>query len=361
MSKELVVNVPINNLSFGNVSVNLLREMWKREMDISLFPIGNNPDLSTFDKLPQEFITWINQSIQHRFTGISRDIPTFKLWHLNGSESRITEKQYLFTFHETNSATSVESTIANLQNGTIFSSEFSKGIFESSGCSNATSVKLGFDEDFSKLDKQYYKDKIIFGISGKLEKRKHTAEIIKLWIKKYGENYDYRLHCLITNPFYSQEEMQFAIKDMVGDSSVGNVTFYLPQATNTLMNDWLNSIDIDLSGLSGGEGWNLGSFNSTCLGNWSIVLNHTSHKDWATEENSILVQPNGMESAEDGKFFVKGDSFNQGNIFSFDDNDVIAAMEKAETLAKTENEKGIQMGKDLTYAKTLDSILEFIK
>ena len=141
--------------------------------------------------------------------------------------------------------------------------------------------------------------------------------------------------------------MQFAIKDMVGDSNVGNVTFYMPQATNTLMNDWLNSIDIDLSGLSGGEGWNLGAFNSTCLGNWSIVLNHTSHKDWATEDNSVLVQPNGMESAEDGKFFVKGDSFNQGNIFSFDDNDVIAAMEKAEGLAKTENEKAFRWGKIL--------------
>jgi hypothetical protein len=361
MKKELVVNVPLNSLSFGNVSVNLLREMWKRNMDISLFPVGNSVDLSTFDKLDPGFSKWMDIAIKSRLDGISRDIPTFKLWHLNGAENRITEKQHLFTFHELNFATQTETAIANLQNNIIFSSNFSKEIFNTSGCKNTHSVKLGFDEDFCKLDKKFYEDKVVFGISGKIEKRKHTVKIIKLWINKYGGDFKYRLHCLITNPFFKPEEMQAMIKEIIGTSEAGNVIFYTPQTTNTLMNDWMNAVDIDLSGLSGGEGWNLGAFNSTCLGKWSIVLNHSAHKDWATPENCILIEPSGMESAEDGKFFVKGNDFNQGNIFTFDDDDVIASMEKSEALATTLNTKGVELGEELTYAKTLESILDIIK
>tara|TARA_R110000824_G_scaffold3379_1_gene15975 strand:- start:6202 stop:7287 length:1086 start_codon:yes stop_codon:yes gene_type:complete len=361
MKKELIVNVPLNGLSFGNVSVNLLREMWKRKMAVSVFPIGSAVDISAFDKLDPDFLNWLNSSVTGRLDGISSEVPSLKLWHLNGSENRITEKQHLFTFHEVNFVTQIESSLANLQNSAIFSSEFSKDLFNANGCRNTHSVKLGFDEDFSILDKRYYEDKVIFGLTGKLEKRKHTAQIIKLWINKYGGNYKYRLHCLVHNPFYKPEEMQAIMQDIVGTSDAGNVIFHPPQATNTLVNDWLNSIHIDLSGLSGGEGWNLGAFNSTCLGKWSIVLNHTSHKDWATDENSILLEPNGMESAEDGKFFIKGNDFNQGNIFTFDEEEVIAAMEKAETLAPTLNQKGVDLGKELTYSKTLDSILDIIK
>ena len=95
-------------------------------------------------------------------------------------------------------------------------------------------------------------------------------------------------------------------------------------------------------------------------GKWSIVLNHTAHKDWATAKNSILLEPSGTESAEDGKFFVNGNDFNQGNIFTFDDEEVLGAMEKGESLAKTQNMKGVELGKELTYSKTLDSLLDII-
>ena len=54
--------------------------------------------------------------------------------------------------------------------------------------------------------------------------------------------------------------------------------------------------------MSGAEGWNLPAFNATALGKWSIVLNSSSHTDWANSDNSILVEPNGTETAEDGNF-----------------------------------------------------------
>ena len=84
--------------------------------------------------------------------------------------------------------------------------------------------------------------------------------------------------------------MNQAVSQALEGKRYGNINFLPYLKTNSEVNDFLNAIDIDLSGLSGGEGWNLPSFNATALGKWSIVLNATSHTDWATQSNSILVE-----------------------------------------------------------------------
>ena len=131
--------------------------------------------------------------------------------------------------------------------------------------------------------------------------------------------------------------------------------------TNSEVNEFVNAIDIDLSGLSGAEGWNLPSFNASALGKWSIVLNATSHKDWANSDNSILVEPSGKIEAYDNMFFQKGSTFNQGNIYSFDNEEVISAMENAENICKKENKEGLKLQNTFSYGKTLDKILKYIK
>ena len=50
--------------------------------------------------------------------------------------------------------------------------------------------------------------------------------------------------------------------------------------------------------------------------------------------------------------------FNQGNIHTFNEIDLIEAMEKAESLCKIENKEGIKMKDKFTYKNTLERILE---
>ena len=358
---KLVVEAPINSLSFGNVSVNFLREMYKKQMDIALFPIGEQADLDAYNKLDKEFIEWLQKSINSRYSILKSDVPTFKIWHINGSEKRITEKQYLYTFYELDTPTDAEKSIVNLQTKTIFSSNYARKSFKLFDCENTESVPLGFDTDFHKTEKEYLKDKIHFGLIGKFEKRKHTAKIIKAWVKKYGNNYKYQLSCLITNPFLKSEQMNQMLQEAVEGKHYGNINFIPYLKTNSEVNDLLNAIQIDLSGCSGAEGWNLPSFNSTALGKWSIVLNSSSHKDWATDNNSILLQPNGKELAADGLFFGQDTLFNQGNIYTFDTDEFISAMETAESKAETINEEGLKLQKEFTYEKSLNKILELIQ
>jgi len=349
---RLIYKGPINSLSFGNVSFNLLKEMFNQSMEVSIFPIGKT-DLSAFSGITESFKSWLQDGINNRYEKLNKDDTTLQLWHLNGSEERISYKKILYTFYELDEPTKEELKLSEFQDRTVFSSSYAQDKFPNSHFS-----PLAFDNTFHKIDKEYMPGKTHFGLMGKFEKRKHTKKIIQSWIKKYGNNYKYQLTCCITNPFFKKDDMNGIINNIMGGQRVGNVNFlpYLPK--NSQVNDFLNSIDIDLGGMSGAEGWNLPSFNATCLGKWSVVLNATSHKDWATDKNSILVDPDGKEPVYDETFFIKDSQFNQGNIYTFDEDEFISAMEQAEKKCKINNDEGEKLKDVFTYENTLNKILQ---
>ena len=154
--------------------------------------------------------------------------------------------------------------------------------------------------------------------------------------------------------------MKGLINQTLEGNHYNNINFLPHLATNSEVNEYLNSIDIDLGGLSGGEGWNLPSFNATCLGKWRIVLNSTSHKDWANKDNSILIEPSGEMAVSDGVFFTDNQAFNQGTFYTWTEDEAISAMELAESKMGQVNTEGVKMGDKLTYENTVDSILSII-
>jgi len=357
---KLLVNAPINSLSFGNVTVNILKHLHKKNVDLCLFPIGENVDIQAYDKLDNSFRDYLQFSTNSRYEKIDADIPSFKLWHINGSESRLSKNQSLFTFHETSDITTVEKNLLNLQDNVFVSSNYSKGIFELNGIKNVHYVPLGFDSDFHKTNKVYLPDKIHFGLLGKIERRKNTSRIIKTWLKIFGNNPKYQLSCAISNRFLHPNDFQNELLNITEGKTYNNLNMVSYMQTNSEVNDFLNSIDIDLGGLSGGEGWNLPSFNATALGKWSVVLNATSHKDWATEKNSILINPSKLKNSHDGRFFVKGQAFNQGDFFDITDEEMESAILKSVEYAKKENPEGEKLKNEFTYEKTTETILNVI-
>ena len=357
---KLLFDAPINELSFGNVSLNLIKEFKKKNVELGIFPTRGAVNISSFD-LDQETLKYIEDAINNRYSFISEDIPALKLWHLDGAEDRKAPKQFLFTFYECSEPTEVEMAIANSQNRTIFSSKYSRDIFKQKGCDKAESVTLGFDDDFKVLDDKGLEGVIHFGLMGKFERRKHTAKIIQTWLNKYGNNNKYQLTCCVNNPFFKDDGMQQAIQQTLQGHRFTNINFLPRLQKNSEVNELLNSIDIDLTGLSGGEGWNLPAFNATCLGKWSVVLNETSHKDWATEENSILVESNAKFDCYDNMFFKQGINFNQGQFYDWSVDEAVAAMEKAESKVGQINSEGRKLAEEMSYSKTVYGILAYIQ
>jgi glycosyltransferase involved in cell wall biosynthesis len=354
---KLLVNAPINALSFGNVSVNILRELFKKNIDLIFFPIGDKAEMDAYDKIEPDFVKYLQAATNDRYSKISKDIPSLKLWHIFGSETRYSKNQSLFTFHEVSEVTNIEKNLLSLQDRVFVSSNYTKNIFNLNGLDNVTHVPLGFDNDFQITNKTYLQDKIHFGILGKFENRKNTARIIKSWLKLFGNKPEYQLSCAITNPFLDKARFQNELLKVLEGKQYNNLNFVPYMQTNSEVNDYLNSIDIDLGGLSGAEGWNLPSFNATALGKWSVVINATAHKDWATKDNSILIEPSSLKDCYDDVFFKKGQSFNQGQFFDISDQEMDNAILKSLSYAKTPNPEGLKLQKQFTYEKTVETIL----
>jgi glycosyltransferase involved in cell wall biosynthesis len=354
---RLLVNAPINALSFGNVSVNILRELFKKNIDLVFFPIGDKAEMDAYDKIDPNFVKYLQSATNDRYSKISKDIPSLKLWHIFGSETRYSKNQSLFTFHEVSEVTNLEKNLLKLQDNIFVSSNYTKNIFNLNGLDNVTHVPLGFDNDFQITNKTYLQDKIHFGILGKFENRKNTARIIKSWLKLFGNKPEYQLSCAITNPFLDKARFQNELLKVLEGKNYNNLNFVPYMQTNSEVNDYLNSIDIDLGGLSGAEGWNLPSFNATALGKWSVVINATAHKDWATKDNSILIEPSSLKDCYDDVFFKKGQSFNQGQFFDISDQEIDDAILKSVSYAKKPNPEGLKLQKQFTYEKTVETIL----
>jgi hypothetical protein len=96
----MILEGPINNLSLGNVTFNIARELIKRNelSAMGLPPCVNNAQLNAFDKASEEVKKEIVNKLLNFTKTFSSDEIGLKLWHINGSERRITKKTNTFLF-----------------------------------------------------------------------------------------------------------------------------------------------------------------------------------------------------------------------------------------------------------------------
>ena len=131
--------------------------------------------------------------------------------------------------------------------------------------------------------------------------------------------------------------------------------------TNAEYNDFLNSANIVI-GMSGGEGWGLPEFQSVALGKHAVMLNAHAYKDWANRVNSVMIDPLSKIEVYDDLFFKKGQPFNQGKIFDFNEDDFIEGCEEAIKRVKSNpvNEEGKKLQTKFSYENTVDELLKLI-
>jgi hypothetical protein len=360
---SLSLNLPVNSLSFGQISTLVLRELFKFNKDVLLIPIGN-ADLSTQSDVSQEFGTWIQNSISQSLVKHSKKSKIFKLWHINGSFESYSDNQVLLSFYELDQPTLVELNTVKNNNKVLFSSKETVDLYKNLGCKNVEYIPLAFDKyNFNVIDKNYFvDDRIVFNLVGKLEKRKHHLKLIQLWANKFGNNKKYSLQCSIFNHFMKPEDQNNFISQALQGKSYFNINFLPFMGQNKIYNDFLNSANI-IIGMSGGEGWGLPEFHSVAMGKHSVIMNAHGYKSWANEDNSVLVEPNSKIEAYDGIFFHKGHPYNQGNIYDFNGDDFISACELA--LKKVEKDKinraGLKLQDEFSSDKLVNNILSHIE
>ncbi|MFA5234045.1 MAG: hypothetical protein WC390_06545 [Sulfurimonas sp.] len=361
---EVAFNIPVNSVSFGQVSYGILNALYKKDptKNYPIFPIGGQVDLAAY-KVEQGFVDWLQKNINSAQSVHSRKTPIVKLWHLMGSLESFSEKQNLITFFELDNLIHNEINVIKNQNKVFVTSNYTKQIFEDFGAKNVVYCPLGFDSThFFDTKKKYFSDgRISFLLPAKLEHRKRTLKTLATWAKKYGNSHKYHLNAAISNVFMKSEDQNALINQALQGKKYWNINLlpFLPQ--NLQVNDLLNSCDIVL-GMSGGEGFGLMEMHSLALGKHGVILNAHAYKDYATEENSVLVSPNGKIPVYDNIFFRQGTGWNQGQIYDWDEEDFLEGCEAAIKRVEKDrvNTEGLKLQEKFSYHKTVDVILENI-
>ena len=355
----LTVEAPINHLSLGNCSVAILREFWKKKIDINLIPIGPY-DVGAFDKYEPEFLAWLKESSKG-LSRFSKNDDYLKLWHINGSHSRIGKRNFLYTFHELNKLTAAETNICAQYDKVFVPCEWNKEIFQNNGLTNVDSVPLGFDSvHFKQLKGRHYDQNLTcWSIYGKFEKRKAHLEAIKGWIELYGNKPNHVLHLSLSNPFLQRGEEIKIILNQLGLPAIPHYINFLGfSSLNSEYNKVLNVADIVID-MSRGESFSLPSFQAVALGKHAVLHNATGIKQWANAQNAVLVESSGEIEPWDGRFFGPGQDFNQGNYYDWNMDQYKDALKKAFTRSTfdRENKEGLKLAETFTWQKCAEGIL----
>lgn len=363
-----ILNIPVNNLSFGNVSFGILNELYNREYNDFLIQDIGQPNLSAFDKIRSDskFLDWFNPKRDKFLSKYNKEFNTLKLWHIANSETSVSKKQFLFTFHELDQLTENEVNILNNQEHVFVSTSYSKDVFESHGVQvPVTVVPLGFDNLHFSVNEERKKvpsNICVWYICGKFENRKRHEKTIKAWIKKYGNQPNHILNLSIYNSFFSPEQNQAVLSHLFeGKPKPFNVNIHGYYDTLAEVNNILNVSDIAID-MSGAEAWSIPSFNAVALGKHAIIHNNTGMKEWANDENSVLIEPSDKISAVDNVFFKPNSDFNVGNIFDYDVEEFSDKLDVVYNKWKSNpiNTNGLKLQDQFTWKKSVDKILEVI-
>lgn len=356
----------INPLSFGYITNGILKELFKNQIEFNFFPIGGNLDWSCFDKTSDEFKNNINNNANNSIKKFNINNNSLKLWHINQSWHKLSKnKNYLLTFHELDQLTDEEVNILNSYDKVFVTSNFSKTVFEDYGVkSKVVYVPMGVDSEifYDLKQKRPFDDIIVFSIFGKAEKRKATSKTVQAWIKKYGGDHRYKLHLYVTNPFFKPEQMNQVYSQIFNNQQKPfNVDLFPYLPTNSHLNAAYNSTDIVID-MSGGESISLGSLNCVSMGKHGVVHYNSGMKDWATEENSVLIKSNGKEPVYDGIFFQQGQKFNSGNIYTYNIDDFLNGCDLAIKKFKNNplNIEGLKLQNSYSFKAGADILIKEI-
>lgn len=359
---------PVNALSLGNVTVSLMRELFRRNEPFVWFPMhGHPPDLSAQlpDPVFEQKLHAAMVGAHHRY---SRKSPALLHWHVNGAlSSPSANGNHLLTYMELDQLTPSEVNVLKQQAKVYVSSSFTAQVMAQYGIS-ATYVPLGFDaHNFRGLDQRpRIEGATSFLLAGKWEKRKGHAQVLRAWAKRYGNNARYRLNCAVHNTFLGRNpEEAWAntvnrVMEALGGKHYWNIVLHPWAPDNATYNVTLQSSEIVIA-MSGGEGRDLPCYHATALGAWPVAMRAHAYLDYLNDTNAVLVSPNGKQPAADGVHFAQNGPFNVGNLFTFDDDAFIAACEEAEKRAAVGlNTVGMAL-QQTTYAQAADILLRDLR
>lgn len=289
---------PINQLGYGIVSTNIFKELIK-ENAVSIWPIG------PID-CDEELITPLKNSI-FSASYFDNKAPSLKIWHqwdmaLNPGKG----KHVGLTFFEIDPLTKADVHSLNSLDKVIVSSEWAKQVCEKSGIdsSKLSVINLGVDKQlFRNVNIKKDGPTKLVNI-GKWEIRKGHDLIIPILETAFEKDDNFEFHIYSNNPFLTNEEMN-EWESFYRSSKLSDKIFINRQRYKTQQELYNEIKDFDIGIFPyRAEAWNMELMELLSIGKHCIATNYSGATQFAKDLGCIMVNPEGMEKAYDGKWFL---------------------------------------------------------
>lgn len=355
---EMFINLisPAGSLGYGVAGYNILKTLSKRGHAVAYFPLGNptwedDPD---FNKLIE--------STRNRAKFYDPDAPSIRIWHQFALDMFPGRGQRIgFPIFELNKFNEVEQHHLSSLDKIFVTSEWAKEVIASNQIDVETHVvPLGVDPDIFYRDEEernsnyWTKQRTIFINVGKWEKRKGHDELCEAFSKAFTPEDEVELWMINHNPFLGPLNEEWKRKYI--ESPMGaNIRIFPRVSTQNELRKIFNQVDFGVFA-SRAEGWNLEILELMACGAHIIATNYSGHTEYLTEDNALLLEPTGMESANDGKWF-----FGQGDWCTFSVDDLVEKLRHVHELKKTGqlnpiNEMGLRTAKQFSWDNTVSAI-----
>ena len=343
---------PINTLGYGVAGYNILKELYKIDKSVSLYPISQPQDFEG-----EELRAAI---LNQQKCLVNR--PCVKIWHQNDLTTRVGNGKYIgFPIFELTRFSAKEVTSLHHCDKIFVCSKWAKDIVQLNTKfkdDDVHVVPLGVDNDIFSPSDVSGRQSTVFLNCGKWEKRKGHDILLECFNDAFSENDDVELWMMCDNPFIGEGNKNW--QDLYKNSKLGSKIRIIPrQKTHQDVMSVMRQADCGVFP-SRAEGWNLELLEMMAMGKHVIATNYSAHTEFCTPVNSRLINIDNLETAFDGVFF-DGQCGMWAEIAQDQKDATIEHMRDIHTLKQDGqlalNENGIETGKQFSWKNSAQELI----
>jgi glycosyltransferase involved in cell wall biosynthesis len=291
---------PINNTGYGIASWNILKNLYRLNLNIAYFPIGQ-PSASS--KEDYDLIL----KLYHNSHYFDHEAPFIKIWHQFDLANHIGKGRYFaLPFFELDTFNEMELSHLKVPDQLLVTSNWAKDVLRSNNINSQVNiVPLGVDRNIFDENKyaKNHTNKYVFLNIGKWEVRKGHDILLELFQNAFPFQEDVELWLLAsenTNNYSSAKELDRWKNIYNSDPRVK----LLPSAQNHIeIAQIMNDANCGIFP-SRAEGWNLELLEMMSMNKPVIATNYSAHTEFCNSNNCYLIDIEEKEKAYDGKAFI---------------------------------------------------------
>jgi glycosyltransferase involved in cell wall biosynthesis len=307
---KLNLNGPLNKLSYGYVTWNILNQLTKMGHEVSFFPVGGWQNTEVDGRAYPDYQSVINAANQRAIDFSHPKLDTVRIFHqFSMAESIGAGKRIGFPIFELDRFTTQEKNHLRSLDGIWVTSNWGKGVVENEVPGIPCKViPLGYDPDIFFPNRLFpaQSDTFVVGNIGKLEHRKGHGEIVEIFNAAFEKTDDVELWLGLDSFHINKTELDNFVKTSK-ESKLGDKIRFIPRMDSQVdVAEIINCFDVGLFP-SRAEGWNLELLECLACDIPCVATDYSAHTEFCRADEVYLVKPEFMELAHDGRwFFSKG-------------------------------------------------------